>query len=186
MSKIAAIIGRLLIAIIFVVSGIGKFADPSSTAQMLGSVGLSPALAIPSGLFELIAGLMLAAGFAVRLVAIALFAFVALTPLFFHNRFIDPLQAAMAMKNLAIMGGLMLAFAHSQMWSHYYGMTRQRRGEIAARDAEKRAHDAELRAARAEGVITAAKTERVVVDRNGDGDGYVDSVATRRRQWFDW
>ncbi len=185
MSKIAAIIGRVLIAIIFIVSGIGKLADPAGTSQMLGSVGLSPALAVPIGLFELVAGLMLAAGFAVRLVSIALFVFVALATLFFHNRFTDPMQAAMAMKNLAIMGGLMFAFAHSQMWSHYYGMKRERKGELAARDAEKRIHDAELRAARAEGAMATGKTDRIVVDRNGDG--YVDTVArTGHRKWFDW
>jgi putative oxidoreductase len=185
MSKIAAIIGRLLIAVIFVVSGIGKLADPSGTWQMLSSVGLPPSLAIPTGLFELVAGLMLAAGFAVRLVSLALFVFVALATLFFHNRFTDPIQAAMALKNLAIMGGLMLAFAHSQMWSHYYGITRQRRGEIAARDAEHRAHEAELRAARAEGAMAARPAAGVAVDR--DGDGYADSrVAPARRRWFDW
>jgi putative oxidoreductase len=185
MSKVTAIIGRLLIAVIFIVSGIGKIADPTGTAQMLSSVGLSPALAIPTGLFELVAGLMLAAGFAVRLVSAALFAFVALATLFFHSRFTDPMQSVMALKNLAIMGGLMLAFAHSQMWSHYYGLTRQRKGEIAARDAERRAHEAELRAARAEGAIAAQPTTRVAVDR--DGDGYPDgpALATRRR-WFDW
>jgi putative oxidoreductase len=185
MSKIAAIIGRVLIAIIFIVSGIGKLADPTGTSQMLASAGLSPALAVPTGLFELVAGLLLAAGFAVRLVSIALFVFVALATLFFHNRFTDPLQAAMAMKNLAIMGGLMLAFAHSQMWSHYYGMTRQRRGEIAARAAEERAHEAELRAARAEAGMAAQPSAGVAVDR--DGDGYADShVAPARRRWFDW
>jgi putative oxidoreductase len=181
MSKFAAIIGRLLIAVIFVVSGIGKLADPSGTAQTLSSVGLSPGFAIPAGLFELIAGLMLAAGFAVRLVSLALFVFVALATLFFHNRFTDPMQAAMAMKNLAIMGGLMLAFAHSQMWSHYYAMGRQRKGEIAALDADKRAHEADLRAARAEGAMQAHGP----VDR--DGDGYADGkTAVRRRMWFDW
>lgn len=185
MSKIAAIIGRLLIAVIFVVSGIGKLADPSGTWQMLSSVGLPPSLAIPTGLFELVAGLMLAAGFAVRLVSLALFVFVALATLFFHNRFTDPIQAAMALKNLAIMGGLMLAFAHSQMWSHYYGITRQRRGEIAARDAEQRAHEAELRAARAEGAMSAKTMATLPIDR--DGDGYAQTHAvTGRRRWFDW
>lgn len=186
MSKIAAIIGRVLIAIIFIVSGIGKIADPRGTSQLLAAAGLPPGLAVPTGLFELVAGLMLAAGFAVRLVSIALFVFVALATLFFHNRFTDPVQAAMAMKNLAIMGGLMLAFAHSQMWSHYYGMTRQRRGEIAAREAEERAHEAELRAARAEGAMAAQPAHRRMADR--DGDGYADDVATThsRRRWFDW
>ena len=60
MSKIVATIGRILIAVIFIVSGIGKLTDPAGTAQMLASASLAPSLAIPVGLFELIAGIALA------------------------------------------------------------------------------------------------------------------------------
>ncbi len=185
MSKIAATIGRILIAVIFIVSGINKLMDPAGTGQMLSSAGLAANLAIPVAVFELVAGAMLAVGLAVRFVSVLLFGFVALTTLFYHNQFTDPVQAAMAMKNLAIMGGLLLAFAHSQMWSHYYAIGRERKGEIAARTAEQRAHDAELRAARAEGAMAATTSPPVAVDR--DGDGYADTMAgSRRRRWLDW
>ena len=184
MSKIAAIIGRILIAFIFVVSGITKLTQVAGTEQMIQSAGLPGGLAIPVGVFELVAGAMLAIGLAVRFVALLLFVFTGLAIIFFHYQITQPMQAAMAMKNLAIMGGLLLAFAHSQMWSHYYAISRERQGELAARDAERRAHDAELRATRAE-ALAEARGEHAVVDR--DGDGYAESVVVpRRRRWFDW
>ena len=185
MSKIAAIIGRILIAFIFIVSGITKLTQVAATEQMIQGAGLPGGLAIPAGAFELIVGAMLAVGFAVRFAAILLFVYTALTILFFHYQITEPAQATNAMKNLAIMGGLLLAFAHSQMWSHYYAISREREGELAARDAERRAHEAELRATRAEALAEARGEHAVAVDR--DHDGYAETtVVPRRRRWFDW
>ena len=194
MSKIAAIIGRVLIAILFIASGISKLVDIGPTQLMLARVGLPPELAIPTALFELIGGLCLAAGFMVRLVAVLLAVFTAATILFFHNRFTDPVEAVALLKNLAIIGGLSLAFAHSWMWSHYYAIRSQREEVEAGRRAEQRAHEAELRAVRAEAAVaaqqsaaphTTAASAPVYVDR--DGDGVPDSrVAPAHRRWFDW
>lgn len=195
MSKIAAIIGRILIALIFIFSGAGKLADISATETMIVAAGLPSGLAIPTGLFELLAGLCLAAGFMVRLVAVLLAGFTAMTILFFHAQFGDPMQRVMALKNLAIIGGLALTFAHSQMWSHYYAIARERRGEIAARDADARVRDAELRAARAEAradafaqgqVASAHEPRTVVTDVNDDGVPEVRRAGWRNRRWFDW
>ncbi|TCM17258.1 putative oxidoreductase [Novosphingobium sp. PhB165] len=190
MSKIAAIIGRFLIALIFIVSGASKLMDVSATETAIVAVGLPGGLAIPTGLFELITGLCLAAGFMVRLVSVLLIGFVALTILFFHHQFTDPLQQIMALKNIAIIGGLCLAFAHSQMWSHYYAIARERRGELAARDADARVRDAELRAARAEARADVLAEGHVTTDpvpaaALSDYDRGAIPV-TRRRRWFDW
>lgn len=199
MSKIAAIIGRILLALIFIFSGAGKLMDVSATEAMIVGAGLPGGFAIPVGLFELVAGLCLAFGFMVRLVAALLAAFTAATILFFHANFVDPAQQVAVLKNLAIIGGLMLAFAHSQMWGHYYAIKRERQGEVAARSADERAHDAEtriheaeLRAARAEAkmevlgtspvdTVTAAPT---YTDTNGDG--VADRRVRTRNRWFDW
>jgi len=187
MSKIAAIIGRLLIGLLFIATGIGKLMDVGATAGVLSSAGLPGGLALPVGLFELAAGLCLAAGFAVRLASVLLAVFTAGTILFFHNRFTDAAQAIEALKNLAIIGGLALAFAHSQMWSHYYTLRTARRGEVATRDAEQRVHEAELRAARAEALAEATRTgvaaPAAYVETTHDG--VVDHRIGRRR-WFDW
>ena len=172
MSTIAAVIGRVLIAVIFIVSGIQKLWDPGPAAQMLASTNLPANLALPTGAFEVIAGLLLAVGLMTRLVAILLAGFCLVTIFFFHNQFGDPMQAAQALKNIAIAGGLLVVFAYGHMRWSYDHMRAARRGEVATRDAEVRAHEAELRAARAEGRAEAA------------GVPVTDAERPAKRKWF--
>jgi putative oxidoreductase len=181
MSLIAAVIGRLLMAVMFVVSGLQKIADPGPTAQMLAGTNLPGNLALPTGIFEVVAGILLAIGLMTRLVSIVLFVFVGLTIFFFHNDFTDPLQGTLALKNLAIMGGLLMTFAYGQV-----------RGTFDYMRERRKTYDAELRAARAEGraegataaprtvVTDPAAPNTVVTDVDGDG---VAEVRPRRR-WF--
>lgn len=157
MSAVAAAIGRVLIALIFIFSGANKLMTLGETNAMITGVGLPGGLALPVAIFEVVAGLFLALGILTRFVSILLAGFTALTILFFHNEVTDPMQAAMAMKNIAIIGGLLLVFAYGQMRWSYDHMRAARRGEIAAHDAEARAQDAELRAARAEAVAAERK-----------------------------
>lgn len=167
MSAIAAFIGRVLIALLFVLAGLGKIVDPSGAQSMLAEAGLPENLAMPTGIFEVVAGLLLALGVMSRLVSILLAGFVLLTTFFFHNQFGDPAQAAQALKNVAIVGGLLVVFAYGQMRWSYDHMRARRKGEVAAAKAEERAHEAELRAARAEGRAEAAGATGVDRDRDG-------------------
>jgi putative oxidoreductase len=140
MSAIAAVIGRILLAVIFVVSGFGKVVDPGPAAQMMGTAGLPANLALAVGIFELAAGVLLAIGLMTRLVSTVLFVYVALTILFFHNALTDPAQQVNALKNVAIMGGMLMVFAYGQMrWSYDHWRARAK------------LHDTEVRLARAEG-----------------------------------
>src|SRR5688572_11488863 len=152
MSLIAAVLGRLLLAVMFIVSGLQKIADPGPTAQMLSATNLPANFALPTGLFEVVAGLLLAIGLMTRLVSIVLAAFVALTIFFFHNQFTDPLQGTLALKNLAIIGGLLMTFAYGQMRGSYDYMRSQRK-----------VHQAQVRAAHAEGKLEGATTHTTVV-----------------------
>ncbi|PKB19174.1 putative oxidoreductase [Novosphingobium kunmingense] len=185
MSTIAAVLGRILIAVIFIVSGAGKLMNPAMFETMITGVGLPSGLAIPAGAFEVLAGLALALGLMTRLTALLLFGFTALATLFFHRDITDPMQQVLALKNLAIMGGLLLVFAHSQMWWSWDRMRTARKGEVATLEAQQRAHEAELRAARAEGraevaqTAPVATTDRVVTDVDGDGVPEV-----RKRRWW--
>jgi len=149
-NTIAALIGRILLALIFIVSGASKLFDPSGTEALITGVGLPAGLAIPAGLFELVAGLALALGFMTRLFSILLAGFCLVTAFFFHNQIGDPMQAAMALKNVAIAGGLLCLFAHSQMRWSYDSMRLTRKAEIAERDAGAKVREAELRAVKAE------------------------------------
>jgi putative oxidoreductase len=167
MSMIAALIGRILLAVIFIVSGIGKMIDPAPAAGMMAAAGLPANMAIGVGIFELVAGVLLAIGLMTRLVSIVLFVYVGLTILFFHNPLADPAQQVNALKNLAIMGGMLMVFAYGQMRWSYDHIRTARRGEVATAKAEERAREAELRAARAEGRAEAVGARPL--DRDGDG-----------------
>lgn len=140
MSTIAAVIGRVFIALIFILSGIQKLIDPSGAEAMLASVNLPSTLALPTGAFELICGLFLAVGLLTRLVAILLAGFCLATIFFFHNQFADPLQGTLALKNLAMAGGLLAVFAYGQV-----------RGTFDAVREERKRYKAELVAAHATG-----------------------------------
>lgn len=151
MSMIAVFIGRIFIAVIFVVSGINKLIHVNDTNAMITAAGLPGGLAVPTGLFELIAGICIALGIFTRLFSLLLAGFTLLTILFFHREFGDPTQAAQAMKNLAMAGGLLCLFGYGQTRWSYDAMRQRRRDELAVRDAERHATEADLRAARAEG-----------------------------------
>lgn len=138
-----AFLGRLMIALLFIVSGVNKLVDPGSAQSLLSGVGLPAGLAIPVGLFEVVAGLALVLGFLTRLFAVLLAVFCLLTAFFFHSYFVDPVQAAMLLKNVAIAGGLLcLCAVNSMRWS-YDAMREQRRVDRAERDAAVRAAHAE-------------------------------------------
>ena len=150
MSAIAAFIGRILIGIVFVVAGASKLLDPAATETMITGVGLPAGLAIPVGVFELVAGLGIALGFMTRLFAILLAVWCLAQIMFFHNEFQDPLQGFIARQYLAIAGGLLGIFAATHMRWSYDSMRLTRKAEIARRDADEKVHEAELRAAKAE------------------------------------
>ena len=168
MATLAAIIGRLLIAALFVLSGLGKLMDPGGTAQYIAANTTLPAtLAIPTGIFEIVAGALLGLGMMTRLVAVVLAGYVALATLLFHRQVTDPIQAILATRNLAIVGGLLMVFAYGQV-SWRIGTWKER----------ARRHDAEVAAARAEARADALEHNRtVVVDRSAP-------VVRERRGFF--
>ncbi|MDG6079208.1 DoxX family protein [Erythrobacter litoralis] len=161
MATLAGIIGRILIAILFVLSGATKIFDPASTAKMMNASSPFPgSWALGVGIFEVAAGVILTLGFATRMMAILLIGFTALATLFFHREVTDPTQAAMALKNLAIIGGLLMVFA--------YGQVRGKMGTWRERD---RANDAELRAARAEGRVEGEEAATTATTRAPERPG---------------
>lgn len=115
MSDLGALIGRALLAAIFILSGFGKLMAVAGIAKMLGDKGFpQPVLfGYAAGVVEFVGGLLILIGFRVRLVALAMIVFVASTILVSHNFWTMEGQAYMqnrthAMKNLAIMGGFLL------------------------------------------------------------------------------
>jgi len=109
LNKYAHPIGRILMGILFLMSGIGKVqAGVGGLAGYIESKvpGLG-ALAWPVTVFEIIAGLAIIIGFQTRLAALALVIFCIFTGVIFHG------SADMTgmLKNLAIAGGFLVLYA---------------------------------------------------------------------------
>lgn len=119
LQRFGPLAGRILIALIFVLSGFGKIAGFGATVGYIASQGLpAPQLfAIAAIVFELGGGLMLLLGWRARLGAAALFIFTALAAVLFHNFWAAPaeqaqLQMIMFMKNISMMGGLLYVLVY--------------------------------------------------------------------------
>ena len=107
------LVGRILIAAIFVSSGFSKFANWDSTAGYMAAKGLPavPLLLVLAALTELLGGLSLLVGFKASAGAGLLALFLVPTTLVFHAFWTAPAAEAMTqsinfMKNIAIIGGL--------------------------------------------------------------------------------
>src|ERR1700730_4219552 len=100
-------VGRVLIGLPFAMSGLGKLAAHGPTTAMIGAVGLPlPPLAYAVAVaVELGGGLLLVAGFRVRLVAIALALFSLATAVSFHSNFAAQNQMFHFLKNIMLTGG---------------------------------------------------------------------------------
>ena len=106
-------IGRILMAAIFLVSGVGKALAPAATIGYIESVGLPFATLglVAAVAIEVGGGLMLALGIRTRLVAALLAAFSVVTAFVFHNAVGDQNQLIHLMKNIAMAGGLLQVVA---------------------------------------------------------------------------
>jgi putative oxidoreductase len=104
-----ALIGRILIAVIFIISGIGKLAAPEATQGYIAAVGMPmPMLAYGIAVIvELGGGILLVLGYRTRLVAAILALFTIVAACFFHTAFGDQNQMIHFLKNLAMAGGLL-------------------------------------------------------------------------------
>ena len=104
-----AVLGRVLIAAIFVFFGAGKAADPAGTMGYISSVGLPfPPLAYAGAVaIEVGGGLALLLGYRTRIVASVLALFSILTAMTFHSNLADQNQMIHFFKNFAMAGGLL-------------------------------------------------------------------------------
>ncbi|AXI61354.1 MULTISPECIES: DoxX family protein [Pseudomonas] len=109
----AALIGRVLLSVIFILSGFSKLAAPAMMIGYIGSVGLPlPQVALALAIIvEIGGGLALIAGYRTRTVAAVLAAFSVVTALAFHNALADQNQFIHFFKNIAMAGGLLQVVA---------------------------------------------------------------------------
>ena len=107
------LIGRILIASIFILSGLSKLAAPAATQGYIASAGLpAPLLAyIVAIVVEAGGGLLLLVGYRTRLVAAVLAVFTLVAAVAFHHALGDQNQFIHFFKNLAMAGGLLQVVA---------------------------------------------------------------------------
>jgi putative oxidoreductase len=118
LSDAAVVVGRALMAAIFLIEGEGKIANYSDVAAYMQSHSVAPLLLPLVIVTELGGGLMVLSGLFTRPAAIALAGFAVLTALVFHRDGADPDQVVQFQKNLAIAGGfLVLAAFGPGAWS---------------------------------------------------------------------
>ena len=112
LQAISAPVGRLLISLMFVTSGLNKISGYQATQ------GYMEAMGVPGGLLPLVIALEVLGGLAVilgwhtRIAAFLLAGFSLLSALLFHANFGDQMQMIMFMKNLAVAGGFLMIVAH--------------------------------------------------------------------------
>ena len=114
----AALVGRILLAALFIISGFGKIGGFDGTAGYIASKGLPmpQVLATLTILVELGGGILLAVGWKARWAALAIAVFTLLAAILFHNFWTVTGPARMGefnnfWKNISIVGGMLMVVA---------------------------------------------------------------------------
>ena|SRR5664279_226098 len=120
-----SLVGRILLAFLFLPAGIGKLTGFAGTVGYIASVGLPmpQVAAVIALIVEIVGGIALIAGFGTRFAALALAVFTLAASIFFHNFWALPADQQMIpqllfFKNIAVIGGLLtLAAWGAGAWS---------------------------------------------------------------------
>jgi len=116
-ASVAPLIGRILIALLFIPSGLAKLVGFSGTMAYVASVGLPPAFgAAIAVIVEVVLAAAMLVGWQARWAALIMALFTIGAALFFHNFWAAPpdqqlMQNINFFKNLAIAGGLLFVYA---------------------------------------------------------------------------
>jgi putative oxidoreductase len=119
LNRYGPLVGRILIALIFVVSGFGKISGFEGIVGYIASKGLPlpEFAAMAAVVIELGGGLMVMFGWKARWAAAAMFVFTAVAALIFHNFWAVPAaqsqnQMIHFMKNVSMLGGLLYVIVY--------------------------------------------------------------------------
>lgn len=113
MQRYSLDVGRILLSIIFLGSAATKIADPTGTQAYMAAFGLPMTGVLLAGAIatEVLGGLALLLGVKVRWAAFVLIGFLSFATLVFHTNFAEQQQLLHFLKNVAIIGGLVLVMA---------------------------------------------------------------------------
>jgi len=132
-----ALIGRFLLAAIFLVSGVAKLTDTPATVEHMTAAGIPypDTLALIAGAAEVLGAISIATGLLTRVGSLGLFLYMIPTTLIFHAFWKEAGEARLPqmvnfLKNLAIMGGLAVLAAQGAgrtSIDHWFARGRARR-----------------------------------------------------------
>lgn len=111
MPALTLLAARILLALLFIMAGLGKLADVQGFAGYMASGGVPAFLAWPVIALEILGGLAVLFGLLTRPAALALAAFSLASGLLFHFDPADQMQMTMLLKNLGLAGGFLLLWS---------------------------------------------------------------------------
>ena len=111
---IVEVFGRIFISALFLIEAVRKFFNPDMSMMYMSDHGVPEFLFYPSIAFEIIIPLLLIAGYKTRIAASLPAVFVLAVTLIFHSHHIidDSMQLTIFLKNLAIIGGLLIIISN--------------------------------------------------------------------------
>ncbi|RLA12189.1 MAG: hypothetical protein DRQ59_08150 [Gammaproteobacteria bacterium] len=108
----STLIGRSMIAIIFIMAGFSKIGGYAGTQGYMESVGV-PGMLLPAVIaLELLGGIAVLLGYQTKIAAFLLGGFTFLAAIIFHSDFGQQMEMILFMKNIAISGAFLLLFVH--------------------------------------------------------------------------
>jgi putative oxidoreductase len=108
--KSSDLVGRILIAALFLIAGLGKIGGYAGTQAYMQSMGVPGALLPLVIALEVLGAIAIVVGYRTRLVAAALAAFSLVSGFIFHSS-ADQMQQILLLKNIAIAGGFLILVA---------------------------------------------------------------------------
>ncbi|HWW06305.1 DoxX family protein [Collimonas sp.] len=119
-NKYLPLLGRILIGVPFLMSGLSKLGAYAATVGYISTVGLPAATLayIVAVVIEVGGGMLLVLGYRVRLASLVMALFSLATAFFFHNNFADQNQMIHFLKNVMMAGGLLqITYFGAGAWS---------------------------------------------------------------------
>jgi putative oxidoreductase len=110
--KFSELAGRIFLAAMFLLSGLGKIGSYAATAGYMSAVGVPAALLPLVIATEILGALAIIIGWKTRLTAFLLAGFTVIAAIAFHSNFADQMQMIMFLKNVSIAGGFLLLVAN--------------------------------------------------------------------------
>ena len=108
--NVIEILGRIFLATIFLINGVGKIFYYEGTIQYMENFDVPGNLIIPAIIVEILFPILLIVGYQTKFSALILSLFTLTLAVIFHTDFSDQMQLISFLKNIAIAGGFLIIF----------------------------------------------------------------------------